>query len=356
MSAQPIFCLHNPALLMALAAVFPGFSYAAGEARVDFSVGNVTAVNLAGVQRPLIKGAEIGNGDTVRTGDGGRAQVRFSDGAMVSLQPETEFRIDNYQFSGKADGQEKGFFSLLKGGLRTITGWVGRTNRDNYKVSTVVATIGIRGTEFTAGLNPAGEELLVHTGEGLIEVCNAAGCLLLASGETGVIGGQNVQPRRTENRPQLPPSQPTNTATPVFSSGNVFSNLSVPTSPMPTSGTATYSTLLSASSVTESTGVWAPGTLNKAKIEANFGALTVSTNLQGTINSQSFDVSSTVLGTISGNSLSANFSGNTGLCAGSGCSGSVSGKFYGTDAERAKFDYTINAPTKTLTGSAVLGK
>ncbi|MBK7422983.1 MAG: FecR domain-containing protein [Propionivibrio sp.] len=219
MSAQQIFRLRNPALLMALAAAFPVISYASGAANVDFAAGSVTAVNSVGVQRPLSKGAEIGNGDTIRTGDGGRAQVRFSDGAIVSLQPQTEFRIDNYQYSGKADESEKGFFSLLKGGLRTITGLVGRSNRDNYKVSTSVATIGIRGTEYTAGLNPSGDELNVATGEGLVEVCNAAGCILLASGESGLVQG-NAAPRRSDVRPLLPPASIPQNLQPVFSSAN----------------------------------------------------------------------------------------------------------------------------------------
>ncbi|MBV5276984.1 FecR domain-containing protein, partial [bacterium] len=96
-----------------------------------------------------------------------------------------DFRVDDYQYSGKTDGQEKGFFSLLKGGLRTITGLVGRSNRDNYKVTTSVATIGIRGTEYTGAFNSATGELVVNTGEGLVEVCNGAGCMMLAPGQSG---------------------------------------------------------------------------------------------------------------------------------------------------------------------------
>ncbi len=228
MSEQQILRLRNPALLMALAAAFPVLSYAAA-ANVDFSAGSVTAVNAVGVQRPLTKGSEISNGDTIRTGDSGRAQVRFSDGAMVSLQPQTEFRVDNYQYSGKVDGQEKGFFSLLKGGLRTITGFVGRSNRDNYKVTTSVATIGIRGTEYTAGLNSAGDMLDVATGEGLIEVCNATGCMLLASGETGEVRRSNA-PRRTDSRPRLPPPPATlfNDLQPVYSEGDQVTSDGLP--------------------------------------------------------------------------------------------------------------------------------
>jgi hypothetical protein len=219
MNAHQIFRLRNPVLLMALAAVFPVLSYAASAANVDFAVGNVTAVNAVGVQRPLSKGAEIGNGDTIRTGDGGRVQVRFSDGAMVSLQPETDFRVDDYQYSGKTDGQEKGFFSLLKGGLRTITGLVGRSNRDNYKVTTSVATIGIRGTEYTGAFNSATGELVVNTGEGLVEVCNGAGCMMLAPGQSGTVTGPNSSPRRTDSRPQLSPAQPGTGSQQTFSSG-----------------------------------------------------------------------------------------------------------------------------------------
>ena len=110
MSVQLFIRLRNPALFLALAAAFPPGAYALGAASIDFSVGNVMAVNAEGKQRPLSKGAEIVNGDTISTGDGSRAQVRFTDGAMVSLQPRTEFRIDDYQYSDKADGEEKGFF------------------------------------------------------------------------------------------------------------------------------------------------------------------------------------------------------------------------------------------------------
>ena len=171
------------------------------------SVGEVKAINPQGVARPLSKGAKIDQGDTIHTAPNARAQIRFSDGAMVALQPESQFRIDEYQFSGKADGQEKGFFSLIKGGLRTLTGWVGRSNRDNYKLSTAVATIGIRGTGYTVFITP-GNELQASVGEGAIAIYNTAGELLLRSGESGIVSGPNNAPRRLETLVHLPPMQP----------------------------------------------------------------------------------------------------------------------------------------------------
>lgn len=124
------------------------FNLAAAEAgRVLVAVGEVSAVR-AGKEIPLAAGANIESGDTLRTGATSNAQVRLTDGSIVALRPQTEFRLDDYRFAGKADGGEKGFFSLVKGGFRTITGLIGKANRDNYKVTTPTAAIGIRGTDY----------------------------------------------------------------------------------------------------------------------------------------------------------------------------------------------------------------
>ncbi|MBK8895421.1 MAG: FecR domain-containing protein [Propionivibrio sp.] len=443
MSAQHIFRLRNPALLLALAAAFPAVSSADGTANVDFSIGSVMAVNAAGIARPLSKGGGIGNGDTVRTGEGGRAQIRFTDGALVSLQPQTEFRIDDYQYSGNPDGQEKGFFSLLKGGLRTVTGWIGRSKRENYKVTTSVATIGIRGTEYTAGLSPSGDSLAVATGEGLVEVCNGAGCILLASGESGV-AQKDSPPRRDNSRPQLPPNDTLTTTTGdqtvfiggdqvnsaglpaagqaftvghVVNSGGVFhdnstisfdsagnltgytsgtftssigtasvadsgtsdsiikwgrwasgtavvDNLSVtlgasqgvhllwgvPTAVMPTSGTVAYS-LLGGTSPTEAGGLLTPGTLSSASMSVNFGALTFSLSLSGSVGGPTaFSASGS--GSLTGNKLSS--SSLTGLIGACSATGSVSGMFFGASAERSGLTYKMSDGTYTIVGAAAL--
>lgn len=201
-----------PLTLAVIAALAPTAALAAPAGRVDFAVGNVTAVAADGKSRPLAKGAEIQSGETIDTGSG-RAQVRFTDGAQVSLQPQTQFRIDEYKYTGKGDEEEKGFFSLVKGGLRTITGLVGKKDRENYRVTTSVATIGIRGTEYVAAL---GDGLNVTTGEGSVEVCNAAGCLILNSGDSGFVPTTGAAPSRTETKTSLPPAAANNTTAPTL--------------------------------------------------------------------------------------------------------------------------------------------
>lgn len=194
------------ALLASIAACFPIIAHSAPVARVDFAVGNVAAVSPNGQTRQITKGTSIDEGEMIATNNG-RAQLRFTDGAYVSLQPQSEFRIDKYQYQGQQDGSEKGFFSLLKGGLRTITGLIGRSNKQNYQVNTAVATIGIRGTEYTIQY---GSSITGTVGEGEIEVCNGAGCLNVTNGESYYVQNQDVKPQLTDKGTDLPPAPPDN--------------------------------------------------------------------------------------------------------------------------------------------------
>lgn len=200
-------------IALAVAFAFPSFAFAAA-GRIDFAVGDVKALAPDGRTRPLAKGDEFNSGETIETGDG-RVWLRFTDGAQVSLQPQSQYRIDNYRFNGQADGEERGFFNLLKGGLRTITGWVGRTNRKNYQVTTAVATIGIRGTEFSIVY---GNSITVTTAEGEVEVCNTAGCLDLSAGESGYVSSIDSKPILIEKKADLPPTPPL--PDPTFSVAN----------------------------------------------------------------------------------------------------------------------------------------
>src|SRR5688572_18325048 len=100
------FRLNRSGLILALvSAAFAGEAGAAA-GRAEFTIGGVTVAGKDGVQRPLARGAELDNGDVVRTNDG-RAQIRFTDGAYVSLQPNTEFGIREYRYDNRADGNER---------------------------------------------------------------------------------------------------------------------------------------------------------------------------------------------------------------------------------------------------------
>jgi hypothetical protein len=199
---MPTNIYQRTAMVAALAACFPVLSHAAGVARVDFAIGNVTAVRPDGRSRTLTRGAEIEVGDTVNTQQG-RAQLRFADGAYMSLQPETSFKVDEFRFAQNGAGDDGIVMSLLKGGMRTITGLIGRANRQNYRLRTEVATIGIRGTEYAVRYTNSVE---VFCAGGSISVENEGGTLVLGSGQGGFVPNAKQEPQRSEERPFLPPT------------------------------------------------------------------------------------------------------------------------------------------------------
>lgn len=133
--------------LCALTAFLASGSALAEAGRVVFAVGDVAA--LRGAARvPLVAGAAIDVGDTITTGAQSHAQLRFSDDGLVALKPESEFRIESYNFNGRQDGTEVAVFRLVKGGFRTLTGQIGKISGDRYQLLTTQATIGIRGTHY----------------------------------------------------------------------------------------------------------------------------------------------------------------------------------------------------------------
>ena len=115
--------------------------------RVLLAVGEVAA-ERGGQRVPLAFNAQVFAGDTIRLGPASNAQIRMTDQSVIALRERTGFRIDEYQFSG---GEGRSVFSLLAGGMRTVTGAIGRlqNQRGNYAVNTPTSTIGIRGTHFT---------------------------------------------------------------------------------------------------------------------------------------------------------------------------------------------------------------
>jgi FecR protein len=113
---------------------------------VVFSRGMVEAQSM-GRTRLLGKGAQVCVGETIKTADSGTVQIRMLDTGFISVRPDTELKISAFQFDGKEDGTERTAFYLIQGAFRAVTGLIGHLNKENYKIETPTATIGIRGTD-----------------------------------------------------------------------------------------------------------------------------------------------------------------------------------------------------------------
>lgn len=196
--------LRHTALVIALASIYPIQAFAAAGV-AQFSVGDVQ-VKRAAATVALANGGRIESGDQITTGGTGRTQLRFTDGGMVSLQPNSQFTIARYVDA--ADGKQDSFLvDLARGGMRALTGLIGKRNRENYKVTTTTATIGIRGSGFSMSYNPDGT-LAVTTELDAIEVCTQAGCIGLNIGESALVSSAQALPSRVRERAHWNPPTP----------------------------------------------------------------------------------------------------------------------------------------------------
>lgn len=199
----PPLNLKHSLLLLALAGGSPASAVAAVSAGIaQFVAGNVNVRADDGQTRPLTKGQDIESGQVIYTGETGRAQVKFTDGGLVSLQPNTEFKIASYV--NKADPKEDRFLvNLLSGSMRAVTGLIGKRNKSNYRITISTSTIGIRGSSFRASLNPDGS-VTVTAEKDAIEVCNGGVCVGLVAGESVVVRNSTDAPVRTIDRAGIP--------------------------------------------------------------------------------------------------------------------------------------------------------
>jgi len=150
---------------------------------VILTKGNVTAIAEDGSARTLKRRSQIFNGDTVKTGPAGSVQVRFVDKALMTIKANSEMNIERYLLAqqGSEGEKEQVLMSLVKGGFRTITGTIGKGDKDAYKVNTPAASIGIRGTNYEVQQESDGGFVMgVYSGG--IQVENEAGTIELGEG------------------------------------------------------------------------------------------------------------------------------------------------------------------------------
>lgn len=118
-----------------------------GAGQVQHLSGTLSVQRPDGSIRILSQKSEVQPGDTLATQRDSYAQINFTDGSSMTMRPNTQMKIEDYRFVQDQPQGDNAFFRLLKGGLRTVTGLVGkRGNQDAYKIGTQTATIGIRGS------------------------------------------------------------------------------------------------------------------------------------------------------------------------------------------------------------------
>jgi len=160
--------------------------------------GPVSVQQADGKTVPGSAGLKVNVGDIVITGALGYARMEMTDGGEMVLRPDSRLKVEKYQFTKEKPSDDSFVFSMLKGGLRTVTGLIGkRGNRDAYSAQTPTATIGIRGTQYdmrvcqaNCGSLADGTYLAVRFGA--IQTSNAQGTLAVAAGQAAHVPPQRA--------------------------------------------------------------------------------------------------------------------------------------------------------------------
>ncbi len=110
----------------------------------------------------LTRGSSVAVGMQIETGAGSHAHIRFVDGTVVSVRPDSRLVVSAYRV--EADVVSEFRLTLTRGTARTLSGPGLKSARDRFRLNTPIAAIGIRGTDFSTRVTDTSTEVSVHTG------------------------------------------------------------------------------------------------------------------------------------------------------------------------------------------------
>ncbi len=168
-------------LIVIAVMLLPGF--AGGRATAQEVIGAVSRIQgeasgtLGSTTRPLSLNASVFRHEVVSTGDTARLEVTFADNTRLTLGAKAKLTLGTYVFRPAARTGTIRFAVI--GAFRFLSGQLSKLAASRVNVTTPVATIGVRGTEFWAG--PIDDQALgVLLIQGAVSVSNAAGEQILS--------------------------------------------------------------------------------------------------------------------------------------------------------------------------------
>jgi hypothetical protein len=191
------------AAIFAVLVLFPAISFASQD--MDAMKASVPSDNSSGTsdsrvyvvsgdvyvtqgKRPahrVVKSEPIESDTLIETKNGSAALLKFADGQVVTMQANSIFKVREYRYDPKRIGNSSAVFSMFQGGMRFITGLIGKLNHQSFRLSTPNVTIGIRGTEFMLVMD--GKSMYSRVLKGKIAMTNAAGMKIVRAGHTAVV-------------------------------------------------------------------------------------------------------------------------------------------------------------------------
>jgi len=148
------------------------------------------------------KGSDIISKDDLRTGEG-RMQVRFVDDSKLRMTEHTRIVIDNVVFDDDPSKSDLAM-TFAQGTARFITGKIGSIEKENIRLRTPTAAIGIRGTDFTVTVDEFGRTLVIL----LPDINGISSGEIIVSTMAGEVTLNKPFQSTTTSVMEMPPSNP----------------------------------------------------------------------------------------------------------------------------------------------------
>jgi len=131
------------------------------------NIGTVMALKgEAKIKRSDIMNAKTGmdilQGDKILTSFDSKMQVILKDETVITIGEQSSFDFEKFHFDGTKNSTVA--LKANKGSFRTVTGHTGKVAPSRFKVKTLTATIGIRGTDFSVNIVDGKEIIKCHSG------------------------------------------------------------------------------------------------------------------------------------------------------------------------------------------------
>ncbi len=131
---------------------------------ITLVVGQLEIQRPGGVARNLAKGDAIEQGDVIKTSANGHLHIRFVDGALVSVRPNSVFTIHEFRFDPAQPSASVVRLSLDQGEVRSISGKAAQEAKDRFRLNTPLVAIGVKGTDFTTQAVQGSTRVTVNQG------------------------------------------------------------------------------------------------------------------------------------------------------------------------------------------------
>ena len=177
---------HSLVVLLAVGA--SALAACNGSGQPSTSIGTVTRLQGEGTltrgtsSSPLAVEVGLQLNDDIATGAAARAELTFADGTKLTVGEQSKIKIDTFVFDEKASGNKLGL--NVTGPFRFVSGKLSKGYGAQVSVTTPMATIGIRGTDFWGG--PIDNQYGVFLIEGSVSVTTPAGEAVLTATGSGV--------------------------------------------------------------------------------------------------------------------------------------------------------------------------